>query len=109
MPKEHPSSYSGQRQRVALARAVVKRSWHFLLDELLSNLDAQLRLRKKRAGEKYMRDITDSGFMTHEIELMTRHRIALLNKGELQMIDHPSVIYNRPANIFTAKFIDLHL
>lgn len=98
----------GQRQRVALARAVVKRSDFFLLDEPLSNLDAQLRghARKElvKIHETYHQTFV---YVTHDqVEAMTiGDRVALMNKGNLQMIDTPHNVYNKPANIFTAKFI----
>jgi sn-glycerol 3-phosphate transport system ATP-binding protein len=98
----------GQRQRVALARAVVKRSDFFLLDEPLSNLDSQLRGHARKELVK-IHDIYKQTFIyvTHDqVEAMTiGHRIALMNKGVLQMVDTPHNVYNRPANIFTAKFI----
>ncbi|MGX7092210.1 ABC transporter ATP-binding protein [Hutsoniella sourekii] len=104
-----PSQLSGgQRQRVALARATVKDSSVFLLDEPLSNLDAQLRV----SARETLTDIHDRYgqtiiYVTHDqTEAMTfGHRIALLNFGELQMIDTPENIYHRPANVFTARFI----
>ncbi|HJH01725.1 ABC transporter ATP-binding protein [Aerococcus urinaeequi] len=104
-----PSELSGgQRQRVALARATVKESSVFLLDEPLSNLDAQLRV----SARESLMDIHDNYkqtmvYVTHDqIEAMTfGTRIALLNFGELQQIDTPENIYRKPANIFTAKFI----
>ncbi len=98
----------GQRQRVALARALVKKSDFFLLDEPLSNLDAQLRgyARKElvKIHEMYNQTFV---YVTHDqIEAMTiGNRIALLDKGKLQMIDTPSRVYHRPANIFVATFI----
>lgn len=98
----------GQRQRVALARAVVKRGDFFLLDEPLSNLDAQLRghARKElvKIHETYKQTFI---YVTHDqVEAMTiGDRIALMNKGDLQMLDTPQNVYNKPSNIFTAKFI----
>ncbi|SER24376.1 sn-glycerol 3-phosphate transport system ATP-binding protein [Gracilibacillus ureilyticus] len=104
-----PKSLSGgQRQRVALARATVKRSDFFLLDEPLSNLDAQLResARKElvKIHEMFNQTIV---YVTHDqIEAMTfADRIALMYNGELQMLDTPDNVYHRPANVFTAKFI----
>ncbi|WP_339163926.1 ABC transporter ATP-binding protein [Siminovitchia sp. FSL W7-1587] len=104
-----PSELSGgQRQRVALARSTVKNSDYFLLDEPLSNLDAQLRISAREAlmdiHHEYKQTMV---YVTHDqIEAMTfGTRIALLNKGELQMLDTPENVYHRPANIFTATFI----
>lgn len=98
----------GQRQRVALARAVVKRGDYFLLDEPLSNLDAQLRGHARKELVK-IHDIYKQTFIyvTHDqVEAMTvGQRIALMYQGDLQMLDTPKNVYNRPRNIFTAKFI----
>lgn len=109
LEKRTPRELSGgQRQRVALSRAVVKDSDIFLLDEPLSNLDAQLRghARKElvRLHEIFKQTFV---YVTHDqIEAMTiGHRIALLNEGVIQMIDTPKMVYHRPANIFVATFI----
>ncbi|MDU2063310.1 MAG: ABC transporter ATP-binding protein [Sporomusaceae bacterium] len=98
----------GQRQRVALARAVVKRSDVLLLDEPLSNLDAQLRGHARKELVKIHQAYGQTFvYVTHDqVEAMTvGERIALMDKGRLQMIDTPHNVYHRPANVFTAKFI----
>lgn len=109
LEKRLPRELSGgQRQRVALARAVVKQSDFFLLDEPLSNLDAQLRghARKElvKIHETYGQTMI---YVTHDqIEAMTvGQRIAVINNGRIQMLDTPSEVYHRPANLFVAKFI----
>lgn len=98
----------GQRQRVALARAVVKQSDYFLLDEPLSNLDAQLRVTARKELVNIHQTFKQTMvYVTHDqVEAMAiGDRIALLNEGYLQMLDTPENVYHRPANIFTAKFI----
>jgi sn-glycerol 3-phosphate transport system ATP-binding protein len=109
LEKRKPRELSGgQRQRVALARAVAKQSCFLLLDEPLSNLDVQLRehARKElvRIHEKFGQTMV---YVTHDqTEAMTvGDRIALFSEGMVQTLDTPLNVYNRPANVFTAKFI----
>lgn len=109
LEKRLPRELSGgQRQRVALARAIVKHSDFFLLDEPLSNLDAQLRghARKElvKLHEIYKQTMI---YVTHDqIEAMTvGQRIAVIHNGVIQMLDTPHMVYHRPTNIFVAKFI----
>lgn len=98
----------GQRQRVALARAAVKNASFFLLDEPLSNLDAQLRTQARKELVK-LHEMHKPTFIyvTHDqIEAMTiGQNVVLMNKGEIQMQDTPYAIYHRPINVFTARFI----
>jgi ABC-type sugar transport system ATPase subunit len=98
----------GQRQRVALARALVRRPKAFLMDEPLSNLDAQLRVEMRaELVELHSRLGITILYVTHDqVEAMTMgRRIAILNDGVLQQLDTPSAVYERPANAFVAGFI----
>ncbi len=98
----------GQRQRVALGRALIRKPRVFLLDEPLSNLDAQLRA-GMRAELRRLHDelrITTI-YVTHDqTEAMTlADRLAVLDRGFLQQVGSPWDLYNEPANLFVAGFI----
>src|SRR5439155_1360855 len=98
----------GQRQRVALGRAIVREPTVFLMDEPLSNLDAQLRVVMRAEIKKLQKDLgVTTIYVTHDqVEAMTMaDRVALLNKGLLQQFDPPRIMYDRPANRFCASFI----
>ena len=98
----------GQRQRVALARAIVRRPDAFLMDEPLSNLDAKLRVQTRAELIELQRRLgTTVVYVTHDqVEAMTMgHRIAIMNEGVLQQIGPPQSVYERPANLFVARFI----
>jgi multiple sugar transport system ATP-binding protein len=104
-----PSQLSGgQRQRVAMGRAIVREPSAFLMDEPLSNLDAQLRvqMRAEIAALQKRLGVT-TVFVTHDqVEAMTMgHRVAVLRDGRLQQCDTPRALYDRPANVFVAGFI----
>ena len=98
----------GQRQRVALGRALVRKPSVFLLDEPLSNLDARLRLSMRAEIARLHRRLGATMiYVTHDqVEAMTLgERIVVLRKGEIQQIDTPIVLYERPANLFVAGFL----
>ncbi|MEZ5381821.1 MAG: ABC transporter ATP-binding protein [Microthrixaceae bacterium] len=98
----------GQRQRVALARAIVRRPRVFLMDEPLSNLDAKLRTQTRlELVELWRRLETTFVYVTHDqVEAMTMaSRIAILVDGRLQQVGRPQDVYQRPANLFVARFI----
>jgi iron(III) transport system ATP-binding protein len=105
----YPSQMSGgQQQRVALARALVIRPDVLLLDEPLSNLDAQLRL-EMRAEIKRLHEQTGTTalYVTHDQEeaLSIADRVAVLKDGVLQQVGAPRELYRRPATRFVAEFI----
>ncbi|MBD2102788.1 ABC transporter ATP-binding protein [Leptolyngbya sp. FACHB-261] len=104
-----PSQLSGgQQQRVALGRAIVRQPQAFLLDEPLSNLDAQLR-EETRAELKQLH--ADLGitmiYVTHDqVEAMTlADQLVVLNRGRVQQIGPPQEVYARPANRMIATFL----
>ncbi|HEY9077367.1 MAG TPA: sn-glycerol-3-phosphate ABC transporter ATP-binding protein UgpC [Anaerolineaceae bacterium] len=107
--KRKPRELSGgQRQRVAVGRAIVREPKVFLFDEPLSNLDAKLRVQTRAEISKlHQRLQTTFIYVTHDqTEAMTMaSRIAVMNKGLLQQLDTPQVLYDKPANLFVAGFI----
>ena len=98
----------GQRQRVAIGRAIVRRPTAFLLDEPLSNLDAELRV-SMRAELSALHDRLAATMIhvTHDqVEAMTMaDRIVVLRAGRVEQVDSPLDLFNRPANLFVAGFI----
>jgi multiple sugar transport system ATP-binding protein len=98
----------GQRQRVAIGRAIVRRPVAFLLDEPLSNLDAELRgSTRAELAALHARLSATMIYVTHDqIEAMTlADRIVVLRAGRIEQIGTPMELYNAPANRFVAGFI----
>ena len=98
----------GQRQRVAVGRAIVRKPAVFLFDEPLSNLDAKLRVQMRTEIAKLHTALGATMiYVTHDqVEAMTMgDRIVVLKDGEVQQIDTPLGLYDRPANRFVAGFI----
>ncbi len=98
----------GQQQRVALARAIVRRPSLLLLDEPLSNLDARLRdtMRRELAGLIRQIGIT-AVFVTHDqVEALSlADRVAVMEQGRIVQEGTPTEIYERPRNLFVARFL----
>jgi multiple sugar transport system ATP-binding protein len=98
----------GERQRVALGRAMTRRPRAFLLDEPLSNLDAQLRVQMRGELTRIHREMAATTvYVTHDQEeaVVLGDRVAVLRAGKLQQFDRPSEIYRRPVNLFVAGFM----
>src|ERR687885_1209878 len=107
--RRYPGQLSGgQQQRVALARALVLEPRILLLDEPLSNLDAQLRIHMRSELTAIQRRVgITTVFVTHDQEeaMSIADRIAVMNVGVLEQMDSPEEIYARPATLFVATFI----
>jgi multiple sugar transport system ATP-binding protein len=98
----------GQRQRVALGRAIVRDPAVFLLDEPLSNLDAQLRVQMRAEILKVHRAVSATAvYVTHDqVEAMTMgDRIVVMHEGRIQQVGTPEEVYDAPVNRFVASFI----
>ena len=98
----------GQRQRVAMGRAIVRSPQVFCMDEPLSNLDAKMRVQTRTDIAKLQADLgVTTVYVTHDqVEAMTMgDRVAVMKLGELQQVDTPLALYDRPANLFVAGFI----
>jgi multiple sugar transport system ATP-binding protein len=98
----------GQRQRVAMGRAIVRDPKVFLFDEPLSNLDAQLRVQTRTEIRALQQRLgTTTIYVTHDqIEAMTMaDRLVVMNAGRIEQVGNPLDVYDRPANLFVARFI----
>jgi iron(III) transport system ATP-binding protein len=109
LAERYPAELSGgQQQRVALARAMVIQPRVLLLDEPLSNLDANLR-EEMRFEIRRLHDTFHftTVYVTHDQgeAMVTSDRIAVMNQGRIEQIDGPYALYNRPRTRFVAGFI----
>ncbi len=104
-----PSELSGgERQRVAIGRAIVRKPKVLLLDEPLSNLDAQLRIRMKEEMRRIHSQLgVTTLYVTHDqSEAMTlADRIAVMRDGRVEQVGEPLEIYRNPVNSFVAGFV----
>ena len=105
----HPSQLSGgQQQRVSLARALVVKPKCLLLDEPLSNLDAQLRVEMRCEIRRIVKENGLTGiYVTHDQEeaLAMADRMAVLTRGKIGQIGTPEEIYRDPRSAYVANFI----
>jgi len=100
----------GEMQRVALARALIRKPNVLLLDEPLSSLDAQLRIKMREELKKMQRILgITTVYVTHDQAeaLSLADKIAILKNGEIQQVGKPEEIYNEPANTFVAQFLGI--
>jgi ABC-type sugar transport system ATPase subunit len=105
--KPHQLS-GGQQQRVALGRAIVREPALFLMDEPLSNLDAQVRASTRAELKELQRRLgVTTVYVTHDqMEAMTlADRLAVMNQGRLEQVGRPLEVYRAPATLFVAQFL----
>ena len=98
----------GQQQRVALARALSVRPRVLLLDEPLSNLDANLRVLMREEIKRLQRELRLTvAYVTHDQEeaMSISDRIAVMRAGRIEQLGTPTEIYERPATEFVARFV----
>src|SRR5439155_1594672 len=104
-----PSQLSGgQRQRVAVARALAMEPAVLLMDEPLSNLDALLRLQMRAELKALLKGVgTTTVYVTHDqVEALSMgDRTAVMDRGRVLQVDTPMAVYDRPAEVFVARFI----
>ncbi|MFL6016209.1 MAG: ABC transporter ATP-binding protein [Gaiellaceae bacterium] len=107
--KRKPRALSGgQRQRVAMGRAIVRQPSVFLMDEPLSNLDAKLRVQLRAELARLLDGLgTTTIYVTHDqVEALTMgDRVAVMRRGQLEQVDTPQQLYDRPLNVFVGGFI----
>ena len=100
----------GQRQRVALGRAIIRQPDLFLLDEPLSNLDADLRAKMRRELVELQKRLgTTTVYVTHDqTEALTMaDRLVVLESGKIKQIGTVGGVYDNPADLFVASFVGM--
>lgn len=109
LENRYPHQLSGgQQQRVALARALAPRPSLILLDEPLSNLDVQVRLRLRQEVREILKTTeTTAIFVTHDQEeaLSISDYVAVMRQGQIEQFGTPETIYQEPASRFVAEFV----
>ena len=108
LPRRPRTLSGGQRQRVALGRAMVRDPRVFLLDEPLSNLDAALRVEMRSELKRLHRSLpVTTIYVTHDQEeaLALSDRLAVLQGGRIRQVGPPTEVFERPADLFTARFV----
>lgn len=110
--KRKPHQLSGgQKQRVAIGRAIIRKPLIFLMDEPLSNLDANLKSSMRDELKQLHRDLNATFvYVTHDqIEAMSlATKIIVMNEGEIQQMGTPYEIFMNPENFFVAQFMGMH-
>jgi multiple sugar transport system ATP-binding protein len=108
LEKDPDQLSGGQKQRVAVGRTIVREPRVFLMDEPLSNLDAELRVQTRAELHSLQRRLgTTTVYVTHDQEeaLSIADRIVIMNDGEIEQVGTPEEVYADPENEFVAEFL----
>jgi len=108
LEEKPPSLSGGQQQRVSLGRALIREPAVFILDEVMSHLDAHLKFQMLFDLKRLHRDLKRTMiYVTHDqVEaLALADRIAVMSNAKLQQVGDRNTLYSRPANVFVADFI----